>query len=49
MERAVTLLKAQGLRRALILGANNNDSGADFWSRRGWEKMDFARPMGRDL
>lgn len=49
VERAVTLLEAQGLRRALILVAHNNDSGADFWSRRGWEKMDFARPMGRDL
>ncbi len=49
VERAVTLLEAQGLRRALILVAHNNDSGADFWSRRGWEDMDFARPMGRDL
>lgn len=49
VERALARLEAQGLGRALILVANNNDSGADFWSRRGWEDMDFARPMGRDL
>lgn len=49
VERALARLEAQGLCRALILVANNNDSGADFWSRRGWEDMDFARPMGRDL
>lgn len=49
VERALARLEAQGLCRALILVATNNDSGADFWSRRGWEDMDFARPMGRDL
>jgi len=47
--RALTVLRAQGLRRVLILVASDNPSGRAFWLRCGWEGMEFAQPMGIDL
>jgi len=47
--RALLVLRAQGLKRVLILVASDNPSGRAFWQRCGWEGMEFAQPMGIDL
>jgi len=49
VERSLKVLKKQNVRRVLILVAQDNKAGRDFWSRCGWEGMDFAAPMGIDL
>lgn len=47
--QALAPLRAAGIRRVLILVAKDNDAGHAFWSRCGWEDMEFAAPMGFDL
>ncbi|MBI5690637.1 MAG: GNAT family N-acetyltransferase [Verrucomicrobia bacterium] len=49
MQRSLTLLKAEGIGRALLLVAADNDIGARFWRREGWEDMPGAKPMCLDL
>lgn len=49
VERSLAALRQSGLTRALILVAADNDSGAAFWSRVGWQPLEEARPMGIDL
>lgn len=49
MKRSLDLLRAAGVVRALLLVAADNDGGARFWQREGWEDMPFAKPMGIDL
>jgi len=46
---AVTGLQAAGLPRALILVARDNAGGRAFWTQLGWEPLDLAEVMGRDL
>jgi ribosomal protein S18 acetylase RimI-like enzyme len=42
-------LKRFGLERANILVAKDNPRGRDFWRRCGWEDLDGAAAMGRDV
>ena len=42
-------LKRAGLERANILVANDNPRGLEFWRRCGWEDLEGAMPMGRDV
>ena len=39
-------LRAAGIKRAIILVANNNPRGRSFWHRRGWEDVPGADVMG---
>src|SRR6185503_8665818 len=42
-------LRAAGLKRAIILVAGDNPGGHDFWLRNGWEDIDGALAMTREL
>lgn len=42
-------LKRAGLERANILVAKDNPRGLEFWRRSGWEDLEGAIPMGRDV
>jgi ribosomal protein S18 acetylase RimI-like enzyme len=42
-------LRAAGLKRAIILVAGDNPGGHDFWRRNGWEDIDGAIAMTREL
>ena len=42
-------LRAAGLRRAIILVAGDKPDGRDFWLRNGWEIIDGAIAMTREL
>jgi N-acetylglutamate synthase len=42
-------LRRAGLKRALILVANDNPSGRKFWRRHGWEEVHGPIVMGIDL
>jgi ribosomal protein S18 acetylase RimI-like enzyme len=42
-------LKRLGLERVNILVAKDNPRGREFWRRGGWEDLDDAAAMGRDL
>jgi ribosomal protein S18 acetylase RimI-like enzyme len=49
VERSLAVLRAGGMRRVLILVARDNPAGREFWIRSGWEPLEFAEPMGRDI
>lgn len=49
MRRSLAALKREGIVRALLLVAADNDGGHEFWVKEGWEDMPFAKPMGIDL
>ncbi len=49
LERCVSGLRRAGIKRAIILVAGDNSLGRKFWLRNGWEKIDDAIAMGRDL
>lgn len=49
MQRSLAALKKEGVVRALLLVAADNEGGHAFWRREGWEDMSFATPMGLDL
>ena len=42
-------LRQTGVMRALILVADYNLGGAEFWKRAGWEDISGAAPMGIDV
>ena len=42
-------LKRAGLERANILVAKDNPRGLEFWRRTGWEDLEGAAAMGRDI
>ena len=42
-------LRAAGLPRAIILVAGGNPIGREFWLRNGWEEIEGAIAMGRDI
>jgi N-acetylglutamate synthase len=42
-------LKRAGLERVNILVAKDNPRGLEFWRRCGWEDLDAAAAMGRDV
>lgn len=49
LEACVNGLRAAGLKRAIILVAGDNPGGQQFWSRNGWESIDGALAMTREL
>lgn len=49
MRRSIDALRQEGVVRALLLVAADNDGGRAFWIQEGWEEMPFARPLGLDL
>jgi ribosomal protein S18 acetylase RimI-like enzyme len=42
-------LRRAGVKRVIIMVADDNQRGAEFWKRCGWEKIAGAIPMGIDL
>jgi N-acetylglutamate synthase len=42
-------LRRAGLVRAIIMVANDNPRGREFWKRCGWEEISGAVPMGIDI
>ena len=42
-------LKAKGCIRCYLLVTTDNDEAARFYERRGWLRMDFVMPYGKDL
>lgn len=49
LDACVDGLKRLGLKRAIILVAGDNPGGHDFWLRNGWEDIDGAIAMTREL
>ena len=49
IDSCLSALKQVGLKRAVILVAADNPAGREFWLRNGWEGIDGAIPMTRDL
>ena len=49
IEECLAGLQRAGLERANILVAKDNPRGLEFWRRGGWEDLDGAAPMGRDV
>jgi N-acetylglutamate synthase len=49
MDESLDRLRQVGLKRALILVANDNPRGRKFWSRHGWEEVPGPIVMGIDL
>ena len=49
IEECLAGLKEAGLERANILVAKDNPRGLEFWRRCGWEDLDGAAPLGRDV
>ena len=42
-------LRRAGVQRVIILVADDNQRGAEFWTHHGWEEIPGAVPMGIDL
>jgi N-acetylglutamate synthase len=42
-------LRKMGIQRAIILVANDNSPGREFWRRSGWEELPGAMAMGKDV
>ena len=42
-------LRTAGVQRVIILVADDNQRGAEFWKHHGWEEIPGAVPMGIDL
>jgi len=42
-------LRTAGIKRVIIMVADDNDRGVKFWEHVGWEKIPGAIPMGIDL
>ena len=49
LDECLSGLRRAGLPRAIIMVAENNARGHDFWRRCGWEEIPGAMPMGIDL
>ena len=49
VDECLERLRAAGVVRAIILVADNNFGGAEFWKRAGWEDIPGAVPMGIDV
>ena len=49
LEDCVNGLRGAGLKRAIILVAGDNRGGHEFWLRNGWENIDGAIAMTREL
>jgi N-acetylglutamate synthase len=42
-------LRKMGIQRAIILVADDNSRGREFWLRSGWEELPGAMAMGKDV
>ncbi|MEY2500691.1 MAG: N-acetylglutamate synthase [Verrucomicrobiota bacterium] len=49
LDSCVNGLRNAGLKRAIILVAGDNPAGHEFWLRNGWEDIDGAVAMTREL
>src|SRR5438045_6450017 len=49
VQECLDRLRRVGVRRAIILVADNNLGGAEFWKRAGWEDIPGAVAMGIDV
>jgi ribosomal protein S18 acetylase RimI-like enzyme len=49
VQECLEALRRAGVVRAIILVADNNFGGAEFWKRAGWEHIPGAVPMGIDV
>jgi ribosomal protein S18 acetylase RimI-like enzyme len=49
LDDCVNGLRTAGLKRAIILVAGDNPAGQQFWLRNGWENIDGAIPMTKEL
>ena len=49
LDACIDGLRAAGLKRAVILVAGDNGGGQQFWLRNGWENIDGAIAMTREL
>jgi ribosomal protein S18 acetylase RimI-like enzyme len=49
LDDCVRGLRAAGVKRAIILVAGDNFPGQEFWIRNGWENIDGAIPMTKEL
>ena len=49
MQECLDGLRQVGVIRAIILVADNNLVGAEFWKRAGWEDIPGAMAMGIDV
>jgi ribosomal protein S18 acetylase RimI-like enzyme len=49
LDSCVNGLRNAGLKRAIILVAGDNPAGHEFWLRNGWENIDGAIAMTREL
>jgi N-acetylglutamate synthase len=49
LDGCVDGLRAAGLKRAIILVVGDNSAGHEFWLRNGWENIDGAIAMTREL
>jgi ribosomal protein S18 acetylase RimI-like enzyme len=49
VQECLQALSRTGLKRAIILVANDNPRGREFWRRCGWEDLPGASAMGIDL
>ena len=49
IEECLAGLRRLGLKRVNILVATDNPRGREFWKRTGWEELDGALAMGRDV
>src|SRR5437867_9357596 len=49
IDECLEVLRRAGHERANILVAKDNPRGREFWRRSGWEDLDGAAAMGRDI
>jgi N-acetylglutamate synthase len=49
VDECLERLRATGVVRVIILVADNNFGGVEFWKRAGWEDIPGAVPMGIDV
>ena len=49
VEECFDRLREVGIQRAIILVANDNSRGREFWLRCGWEELPGAIAMGKDV
>ncbi|HYJ05120.1 MAG TPA: GNAT family N-acetyltransferase [Chthoniobacterales bacterium] len=49
LDDCVRGLREAGLKRAIILVERENAAGHEFWLREGWEEIDCAIPMTKEL
>ncbi len=49
LDECLAGLHRAGVQRVIILVADDNQRGAEFWKHHGWEEIPGAVPMGIDL